>query len=102
MASCEKHPSTGRRVNHASPYRHEPSTSISIRVSLRGPDARAATSSSSSDLWLVAGRKNDNFYGAPPGSPCTHDLHGHPNCGSRDGENHRPVLVRLLGVVLLP
>ena len=43
---------------------------------------------------------NDNFYGAPPGSPYTPDLPGHPNYGNRDGENHRLVVV-LLGAAVL-
>jgi hypothetical protein len=73
----------------------------STPISHRGRDAGAATSNNFSGLWPVAGRKNDNFYGAPPGSPCTHDLHGHPNYGSRDGENRRPVLVCLLGAAVL-
>jgi hypothetical protein len=83
------------------PCHHEYSTSISPRVSLRDPDAGGAISNNSFGLWPVAGRKNDNFYGAPPGSPCTPDLPGHPNYGSRDDVNHRPVLVSLLEVAVL-
>jgi hypothetical protein len=67
----------------------------------RGRDAGGATSNSSSGLWPVAGRKNDKFYGALPGSPGTHGLHGRPNYGNRDDENHRPVLVCLLGAAVL-
>jgi hypothetical protein len=79
-----------------------PSRSISLRVSLRGPDAGAAISSSSADLWLAVHCTTGNFDGAQPGSPCTPDPHDRPNCDSRDGENHRLVLVRLLGVVVPP
>ena len=68
----------------------------------RGLDAGAATSNSSSDPWPAARCTHDNFYGAPPGSPGTHDLHDHPNYGSRDDENRRLVLVCLLGAVVLP
>jgi hypothetical protein len=90
------------RVPMSSPTSTSISSRVSLRVSLPGPGARAATSSNSFGLWLVAGRMHDNFYDAPPGSPCTHDLRGHPNYGNRDDENHRPVLVCLPGVVALP
>jgi hypothetical protein len=73
----------------------------STSVSNRGRDAGGATSSSSSGLWLVAGRKHDKFYGAPRGNLYMHGLRGHPNCGSRDGENHRLALVYLLGATVL-
>ena len=68
----------------------------------RGQDARGATSNSSSDPWHVAGRKRDKFYGAPPDSPGTHDLHDHPSYGSRDDENRRLVLVHLPGAAVPP
>ena len=44
---------------------------------------------------------HDKFYGAPPGNPGKHDLHGRPNYGNRDGENRTLVLVCLLEAVLL-
>jgi hypothetical protein len=83
------------------PCHHEYPTSISPRVSLRDPDAGGATSNNFFDLWLVAGRKHDNFYGAPPGNPCKHDPRGRPNYGNRDGENRTLVLVCLLEAVVL-
>jgi hypothetical protein len=68
----------------------------------RGRDAGGATSNSFSGLWPVAGRKNDNFYGALPGSPVKHDLRGHPDYDGRDGEHHTLVLVCFLEAAVLP
>ena len=75
---------------------------ISLRASLRGRDAGDATSSSFSGLWLAARCTSDRACAVPPYKTCTPDLHDRPSYDSRDGENHRPVLVCLLGAAVRP
>src|SRR3981081_4523398 len=95
----------GRRNTAALPlssYRRPISLRAGHRVSLRGRDAGDATSSSFSGLWLAARCTSDRACVVPPHKTCTPDLHDRPSYDSRDGENHRPVLVCLLGAAVRP
>ena len=85
-----------------SSYRRAISLRACHRVSLRGRDAGDATSSSFSGLWLAAHCTSDRACVVPPYKTCTPDLRDRPNYDSRDGENHRPVLVCLLGAAVRP
>jgi hypothetical protein len=68
----------------------------------RGQDAGGATSNSSAGLCLAGRCTRGKFDGALPGSPCRHDLRGHPNYGSRDGHDHRFAPELPLEVAVLP